>query len=192
MIGPAPGALQRVAGRAGPRAQLRDGRGAQQRPGDGRQHRLRTARRVHGDRRHDQHRLAPGGHDEGQRAHAVHRRHHPRTHAAATRRAWSWSASSRSAGASAACPVWTIAEPAERDDRGRGPRRRHVDGRRSAEPARRRAANQLRARARSCGASPPARRSQASATCSSADRLGVHADPRRRPPPRPASGRPRA
>jgi CHASE2 domain-containing sensor protein len=74
----AAGALQRVVGRAGPRERLRDGRRPQQRPGDGRQRRLRTARRVHDDRRHDQHRLAAGGHDEGLGAHAVLRAVHAR------------------------------------------------------------------------------------------------------------------
>ena len=59
MIGPRLAAIQRLARRAGSRAPLPHGRGAQQRPGHGGQHRLRATRRVHGARRHHEHRLAP-------------------------------------------------------------------------------------------------------------------------------------
>ena len=58
---PAPGALQRLDRRAGLRSHLRDGRRPQQRAGDGGQRRVRTARGVHRDRRHDQHSVATGG-----------------------------------------------------------------------------------------------------------------------------------
>ena len=81
----ASGRLQRVDRRTRPRPQVRHGRRTQQRPRDGRQHRLRAACRIHGARRHHQHGLAPGGHDQGQRTHAVHRRLHPRTDAASAR-----------------------------------------------------------------------------------------------------------
>ena len=54
---------------------LQDGHRAQQRAGDVRQRRLRATARVHGARRHDEHRGAAGGHDQGHAAPALHRRH---------------------------------------------------------------------------------------------------------------------
>ncbi len=54
---------------------------------------------VHGDRRHDEHRLAPRGHDEGHAAHAVHLGHHARSPRRAAATTWSSSTISRCAGA---------------------------------------------------------------------------------------------
>ena len=60
--------LQRVAARRGPARGLQDGHRPQQRPGDVRPRRLRAAPGVHGAGRHDEHRRAPGGHDQGHAA----------------------------------------------------------------------------------------------------------------------------
>ena len=60
-----PRGLQRVAARGGPARGLQDGHRPQQRPGDVRPRRLRAPAGVHGARRHDEHRRAPGGHDQG-------------------------------------------------------------------------------------------------------------------------------
>ena len=65
-----------------------------------RQRRLRAAPRVHGDRRHDQHRLAPRGHDEGAAAPALLRRLDPRAAPARSPTTSSSSTSSRCAGGS--------------------------------------------------------------------------------------------
>ena len=63
-----------LAARAGPRRRLRDGRRPQQRPVHVRQRRLGTTARVHGPRRHGQHRRAHRGDDEAGRAAAPARR----------------------------------------------------------------------------------------------------------------------
>ena len=78
---------------------LQDGHRPQQRPGHVRQRRLRAPPRVHGDRRHDEHRRAPRGHDQGHAAPALRRRLDPRARSSRRPTTSSTSTSSRSAGA---------------------------------------------------------------------------------------------
>ena len=61
----APRGLQRVAARRGAARGVQDGHRPQQRPGDVRPRRLRAPPGVHGAGGHDEHRRAPGGHDQG-------------------------------------------------------------------------------------------------------------------------------
>ena len=56
-------------------ARLQDGRRTEHGPVHVRQRRLRATARVHGDRRHDEHGVTPGGDDEGPAARPLHVRH---------------------------------------------------------------------------------------------------------------------
>ena len=115
-----PGGLQRLAARGGPARGLQDGHRPQQRAGDVRQRRLRAPARVHRARRHDEHRRAPGGHDQGHAAPALHRRHDQQTLQRARPTTSSRSARPRSAGARRRCMLWSLRdEPAPAGRRAR-------------------------------------------------------------------------